>query len=73
LEPKYQNKQIWHYAGGFCQTLEEELIFQNPAHDDCKDALASAVDFAMAPVNYLQMNKARTPKFEYHPRWGGTL
>jgi phage terminase large subunit-like protein len=49
LEPKYANHQIWHYPGGNCQILEEELIFSNPAHDDVKDALASAVDFATAP------------------------
>jgi len=40
LEPRYQNRQMWHYMGGHCQTLEEELMFANPAHNDCKDALA---------------------------------
>ena len=45
LEPRYSNRQIWHYQGGNCQTLEDELIFTNPAHDDIKDALASEIDF----------------------------
>ena len=50
LEPKYANNQIWHYQCGKCQTLEEELIFANPAHDDIKDALTSAIDFAVPPI-----------------------
>lgn len=49
LQPKYQNKQVFHYLGGECNTLEEELILSKPAHDDIKDALASAIDIAIAP------------------------
>ncbi len=73
LEPKYANGQIWHYVGGNCQTLEEELIFTNPAHDDVKDALASAVDFAQgkAPLDLFRMKKEDTNVFRYHSRWGG--
>jgi phage terminase large subunit-like protein len=71
LEPKYANRSIWHYAGGYCQYLEEELIFANPAHDDIKDALASAVDFAKAPVNSFRQQKAKEPAFNFHSRWGG--
>ena len=71
LEPKYANRQIWHYSGGHCQTLEEELIFANPQHDDIKDALASAVDLITAPVNIFRYRKETTPAFQYHSRWGG--
>jgi len=49
LQPKYSNKQVWHYQGGLCQTLEEELLLSNPSHDDLKDALASAIDVAVPP------------------------
>ena len=49
LEPRYDNLQIWHYRGGNVQYLEEELQTRNPPHDDVKDALASAVDMAIAP------------------------
>jgi hypothetical protein len=49
LEPKYDNLQIWHYRGGNCQSLEEELIMQHPPHDDIKDALASAISIATIP------------------------
>ncbi len=71
LEPKYANRQIWHYPSGNCQILEEELIFANPPHDDVKDALASAVDFAVPPTNLFSMQKNREPAFQYHGRFGG--
>jgi phage terminase large subunit-like protein len=71
LEPKYANKQLWHYLGGNCQALEEELIFANPAHDDIKDALASAVDFAVAPLDLFRMKKDNQPMYNYHGKFGG--
>jgi len=71
LEPKYANRQIWHYLGGNCQTLEEELIFANPAHDDVKDALASAIDFAVPPLDLFKLKKESMPVFNYHGRFGG--
>ena len=71
LEPKYSNRQIWHYSGGHCQTLEEELIFQNPPHDDIKDALASAVDFAVPPNNIFSMFKKAVPTIDFHSKFGG--
>ena len=72
LEPKYANQQIYHYMGGNCQALEEELIFANPAHDDIKDALASAIDFAKAPTaNFSQMKKDSPPEYTFHSKFGG--
>jgi len=73
LEPKYANGQIFHYSGGHIQTLEEELIFSNPAHDDVKDALASAIDFAdgYAPVNSFTRNRENKPVLQFHSKWGG--
>jgi len=72
LEPKYSNSQIFHYTGGYIQILEEELIFANPAHDDVKDALASAIDFATgkAPVTSYRPIEARQ-QFQFHSKWGG--
>lgn len=49
LEPKYDNLQVWHYRGGNCQSLEEELVMQHPPHDDIKDALSSAIEIAVIP------------------------
>ena len=71
LEPKYANKQIWHYQGGNCQSLEEELIFTNPPHDDIKDALASAIDFAVSPVNTFKLKKDAQIVFNFHSKFGG--
>jgi phage terminase large subunit-like protein len=73
LEPRYANRQIWHYLGGHCQTLEEELLFANPAHDDCKDALASAIDFATAPLNTFKLQKASTTDMKFHSVFGGVI
>jgi len=73
LEPRYANHQIWHYQGGYCQTLEEELIFTNPAHDDIKDALASAIDFVIAPVNTYKLKKENSNGFTYNSKFGGVV
>ena len=50
LEPRYDNKQIWHFRGGESITLEEELKTRHPVHDDVIDALASAIDIAVRPT-----------------------
>lgn len=73
LEPKYANHQIWHYPSGNTQTLEEELIFQNPAHDDVKDALASAIDFISdkAPLDQFRMKSIIQPTMTFHNKFGG--
>jgi phage terminase large subunit-like protein len=49
LEPKYDNMQVWHYHGGNCQSLEEELVMLHPPHDDIKDALANAISISNIP------------------------
>lgn len=71
LEPKYANHQIWHYPGGNCQILEEELLYFNPSHDDVKDALASAIDFSTAPSNNFTRIRLQQHAVQFHPRWGG--
>jgi len=50
LEHLYDNLQVWHEEGGWSGVLEEELVLARPAHDDVKDALASAVEIAVAPA-----------------------
>lgn len=53
IEPRYDNQQVWHYKGGNCEVLEDELLLERPPHDDCKDALAAAIDICVAPkVSY---------------------
>jgi len=49
LEPRYDDDKVWHCEGGWTGVLEEELVQARPAHDDIKDALASAVSIAVKP------------------------
>ena len=69
LEPRYAQNVIWHYKGGNCQTLEEELLMEHPEHDDVKDCLAAVMEIAKAPVR----RTSRTPvdNVEYSSRFGG--
>jgi len=69
LEPRYANSAIWHYKGGNCQTLEEELIMEHPEHDDIKDCLASVLEIATAPVK--RNSTANTAAPVYNNRFGG--
>jgi hypothetical protein len=64
---------MWHYPGGNCQTLEEELILTNPPHDDLKDALASCIDAAVAPSGNTQQSRRQSElvKALTHSRFGG--
>lgn len=72
LQARYDNRQIWHYQGGNCQTLEEELVLRHPPHDDVKDAFASCVDIAVPPSHQFG---AYTPLTSEAPasRFGGYL
>lgn len=49
LEFRYENREVWHFEGGWTSVLEEELILAKPPHDDLKDALASAVSIMVKP------------------------
>lgn len=60
LQPRYANRQIWHYQGGNCQILEEELVLTNPPHDDVKDCLATCIQFAVAPTGSRLTSKVPT-------------
>jgi len=76
LQPRYENRQMWHYMGGNCQVLEEELVLQNPPHDDVKDALASAIDTSVAPSSAGQGNAQRARQMRRestHTRFGGVV
>jgi phage terminase large subunit-like protein len=50
LEPRYSNNMVWHYKGGNCQVLEEELLLAHPEHDDVKDCLSAVLEI----VKFLQ-------------------
>lgn len=68
LQPRYDNMTMWHYRGGNCQVLEEELRMKHPPHDDLKDALHIAVESAVPP----RERKQRTQVTQYwDTRFGG--
>lgn len=71
LEPRYTNKMMWHYKGGNCQVLEEELMMSNPEHDDIKDALASVVEIAKPPTSSHMWKRKKDKKVIYSTRFGG--
>lgn len=70
LEPRYTNNQIWHYKGGNCQVLEEELIMNNPEHDDVKDALAACVEICKSPVSGRAWGK-KSNIIAFNSKFGG--
>ena len=70
LEPRYDNLTIWHYKGGNCQLLEEELVMNKPPHDDIKDALASVIEIAIPPRRHANKHSTVT-NIQTHSRFGG--
>ena len=71
LEPKYDNLQVWHYKGGNCQSLEEELIMVHPPHDDIKDALSNAMSISIAPKLRASVRLNNVTNISVHSRFGG--
>lgn len=71
LEPRYMEHQVWHYQGGNCQVLEEELVLAKPPHDDCKDALASAIQATSVPLARSQRLKTANNVLPINSRFGG--
>lgn len=70
LQPRYDNLSIWHYKGGNCQILEEELVTNNPPHDDVKDALASCIETAVKPASNM-LSRRTSGNVVYNARFGG--
>lgn len=70
LNPRYDNRQVYHYRGGNTQLLEEELMSHNPSHDDIKDALSNAIDKAVKPAQRRDANRNNAATI-FHPRFGG--
>jgi phage terminase large subunit-like protein len=71
LEPLYQNMAVWHYRGGNCQVLEDELVLQHPPHDDCKDAVTNAFKYLVPPAGAMFGEKTNVLQLKAHPKFGG--
>lgn len=70
LVPRYENQQVYHYKGGNTQVLEDELVSNNPPHDDVKDALASAIEGAVKP-SVSRTTQSTQSNVIFHDRFGG--
>jgi hypothetical protein len=62
LRPLYEDHKVFHYRGGNCEILEEELKQMKPAHDDVKNALADAISISVAPKKYGYSKSVNKPK-----------
>lgn len=70
LEHRYENMSIWHFKGGYIDVLEEELIQARPAHDDIKDAMASAISIAVKPRGSRDVERTNNV-LQFNSRFGG--
>lgn len=77
LDPKYEEKKVLHFKGGLCTILEEELLLDNPEHDDIKDALASllSADYIRKPRRPVDEDEmgdmSLMSRLRPHNRFGG--
>ena len=69
LAPRYANMQMWHYRGGYTQSLEDELVQRFPVHDDISDALCNAVQIITLPVR--KKESTNVVQLRPHSRFGG--
>ena len=69
LLPYYDNNSVWHFEGGLCETLEQELIQHNPPNDDIKDALHAAVGIMRVPMK--STTQRQKSNVVYNTRFGG--
>lgn len=71
LTPRYDNLQVWHKRGGLTSVLEDELISNNPPHDDIKDALANAIEGAVKPARKSAATSTQGNVVNFNSRFGG--
>lgn len=77
LVPRYEEGKIYHYKGGLCTYLEEEVLLDNPEHDDISDTLAAGLSSEHVrkprrPSRADELQKQQT-NIQYHSRFGGTV
>jgi len=77
LLPKYEDGKIYHYKGGLCTYLEEEILLDNPEHDDIKNTLADGLssEYVKKPrrPRESENTQASAGAVQYHSRFGGTV
>jgi len=75
LVPKYEGGKILHYKGGLCLYLEEEILLDNPPHDDISDTFAAGLsgDKVRKPRRPTKDNEEMNMVLKTHSRFGGVL
>lgn len=71
LETRYSGNTILHYKGGVIGELEQQLTQLRPKFDDCRDALALAVQNARAPMKHNRRKKPSNAPKSSNTRFGG--
>ncbi len=76
LTPRYEEGKIFHFKGGLCSILEEELLLDNPEHDDIKDALASCIsaEYVRKPRRPVKNDEDNVmSSLQFSGRFGGVI
>lgn len=71
LKPWYSEGKMFHYEGGNCQLLEEELAKKMTSHDDIKDALHTVIEIAKPPTKMFGGGQAKQRAQKSFNRFGG--
>lgn len=71
LQPKYDAQVVWHYRGGNCEILEEELSMNHPPHDDCMDSVANAFEICIPPVGFGSRGIRKKNNVIFNTKFGG--
>jgi len=71
LEPLYKNQLVFHYRGGNCEILEDELVLQHPPHDDISDSLMIANEMAERPSITGKKRGNQSNIVQFDSRFGG--
>lgn len=74
LMPKYEAGKVFHFKGGACTLLEEEMLLDNPEHDDISDTLAAGASakFVTKPRRPMEEDEDDDVRpMRTHRRFGG--
>ena len=71
LEPRYSAGKLFHYRGGNCQVLEDEMTMARPPHDDVRDAVAGAVSVCQSPSRRQAKSSSDVTNLNFNSKFGG--
>jgi hypothetical protein len=71
--PRYDNRTIWHYEGGWITTYEEQVTLQRPSHDDLRDAVSAAIEISKPAIKRHSTHESRGNLISFNSRFGGRI